>query len=75
MKKIVVLMMVAMVALSSCSVRLYEDEKTDPYYNTVYRGRETHNFTVLSNQHEQIIKNQEKILANQEKIIELLQEK
>lgn len=82
MKKIIVLVTIAMVALSSCSLRLYEEEKTDPYYNTIYRGMTTHNHVVLSNQHEQIMKmnadilaNQEKILENQEKIIKLLEEK
>lgn len=81
MKKIIVLATIAMIALSSCSIRLYEEEKTDPYYNTIRHGMTTHNQVVLANQHEQIMKmnaailaNQEKILENQEKIIQLLQE-
>jgi len=75
MKKVIaVISVVAAVAiLSSCSVRLYEEEKTDPYYNTIHRGMETHNFIVIHNQNEKILENQEKILANQEKIIQLLE--
>lgn len=73
MKKLV-LAVATVILFSSCSVRLYEEEKTDPYYNTIHRGMETHNFVVLSNQNEQILANQKKILENQEKIIQLLQE-
>lgn len=82
MKKViaVISMVVAVTILSSCSARLYEEEKTDPYYNTIHRGMMTHNQLVLSNQHEQLMKmdekileNQEKILANQKEIIQLLE--
>lgn len=75
MKKIiaVISMVAAVTILSSCSVRLYEDEKDMPYFNTIYRAKETHNFLVIHNQNEKILENQEKILANQEKIIQLLE--
>ncbi len=82
MKKViaVISMVAAITILSSCSARLYEEEKTDPYYNTIHRGMMTHNQLVLSNQHEQLMKmnakileNQEKILANQEKILQHLE--
>ena len=75
MKKViaVISMVAAVTILSSCSVRLYEEEKDMTYYNTIYRGRTLHNFIVIHNQNEKILENQEKILANQEKIIQLLE--
>lgn len=75
MKKViaVISMVAAITILSGCSVRLYEDEKNMSYYNTIYRGRETHNFIVIHNQNEKILENQEKILANQEEILKLLE--
>lgn len=75
MKKViaVISMVAAVTILSSCSVRLYEEEKDMTYYNTIYRGRTLHNFIVIHNQNEKILENQEKILANQEEILKLFE--
>ena len=75
MKKIkkITVILVAIVLCTSCAVRTNEIDTKSDFYNTIYRGRNTHNFLVLANQNEQILKNQEKIIENQEKIIELLQ--
>lgn len=76
MKKViaVISMVVAVTILSSCSVRLSEDEKDKEYYNTILGGGfTTHNSLVIYNQNEKILENQEKILANQEKILQYLE--
>ena len=35
--------------ITSCSVKLSENEKNSDYNNTIYRGRNTHNFNVINN--------------------------
>ena len=35
--------------ITSCSVKLSECEKNSYYNNTIYRGRNTHNFIVINN--------------------------
>ena len=63
MKKI--FMTVSLVAgltlVTSCSVKLSECEKNSDYNNTIYRGRNTHNFIVLNNKLDKIIKQNEEI--------------
>lgn len=67
--------------ITSCSVKLSECEKNSDYNKTIYRGRNTHNFTVLDNKLDNIIDNKldkdktlndklDKILEKQECIIE-----
>lgn len=68
--------------ITSCSVKqLSENEKNSDYNNTIYRGRNTHNFIVLDNKLDKIIDNKldkdktlndklDKILEKQECIIE-----
>ena len=51
--------------ITGCSVTLSECEKNSDYNNTIYRGRNTHNFIVLNNKLDKILKN----LENQEQII------
>ena len=75
MKKIIFASIFAAIVFTGCAIRLSDRQSELDYYNTVYRGRNTHNFAVISNQNEQILKNQEKILENQEKIIKLLEGK
>lgn len=75
MKRIIFASIFAVVFLAGCAIRLSEQESKSDYNNTIHRGLSTHNFIVISNQNEQILKNQEKILENQEKIIRLLEER
>lgn len=75
MKKIIFVSIFAAVLFTGCAVRLSDRQSELDYYNTIHKGLTTHNFVVLSNQNEQILKNQEKILENQEKIIKLLEGK
>lgn len=75
MKKFIFASIFAAILFTSCAVRLSDKESELDYNNTIYRARTTHNFVVLSNQNEQILKNQERILENQEKIIKLLEGK
>lgn len=67
--------------ITSCSVKLLENEKNSDYNKTIYRGRNTHNFIVLDNKLDKIIDNKldkdktlndklDKILEKQECIIE-----
>ena len=58
---------------SCCSVKqLSENEKNSDYNNTIYRGRETHNFIVLDNKLDKVIENQERIIKQNEEILEVL---
>lgn len=77
MKKIlkVGLIAVALGAMTSCSIRLSEQEKDSDYYNTIFRGRELHNFIVIYNQNEKILENQELIIKQNEEILKALNEK
>ena len=56
--------------ITSCSVKLSEDEKSSDYNNTIYRGRNTHNFTVIDNKINALDNKLDKIIENQEHIIE-----
>lgn len=59
--------------ITSCSVKqLSENEKNSDYNNTIYRGRETHNFIVLNNKLDKVIENQEHIIEQNEEMLEIL---
>ena len=63
MKKIFIISLVAgIILIAGCSVRLSENDKKSDYYNTVYRGKDTHNFIVLNNKLDKILENQEEIM-------------
>ena len=57
--------------ITSCSVKLTENEKSSDYNNTIYRGMPTHNFSVINNKLDNVINNKlDKVIENQERIIE-----
>ena len=58
--------------ITSCSVKLSEREKNSDYNNTIYRGRDTHNFIVLSNKLDKIIENQEHVIEQNEEMLKIL---
>ena len=63
MKKIFIISLVAgIILIAGCSVRLSEYDKKSDYYNTVYKGKDTHNFIVLNNKLDKILENQEEIM-------------
>ena len=63
MKKIFIISLVAgIIVIAGCSVRLSENDKKSDDYNTVYRGKDTHNFIVLNNKLDKILENQEEIM-------------
>ena len=67
MKKILTVLLVSFtVLITGCAARLSEDDKNSDYYNTVYRGKDTHNFIVLNNKLDKVLENQELIIKNQE---------
>ena len=73
MKKILAVLLVSgIVLITGCEVRLSENEKSSDYYNTVYRGKDTHNFIVLNNKLDKVLENQELIIKNQEEIMKML---
>ena len=73
MKKILVVLLVSVIVLiTGCAARLLENEKNSDYYNTVYRGMDTHNFIVLNNKLDKVLENQEIIIKNQEDIMKIL---
>lgn len=73
MKKILVVLLVSVIVLiTGCAARLLENEKNSDYYNTVYRGMDTHNFIVLNNKLDKVLENQEIIIKNQEEIMKIL---
>ena len=73
MKKIfVVLLAAGIVLITGCAVKLSEYDKNSDYYNTVYRGKDTHNFVVLDNKLYKVLENQELIIKNQEEIMKML---
>lgn len=73
MKKILTVLLISgIVLITGCSVRLSEDDKNTDYYNTVYRGKDTHNFIVLNNKLDKVLENQELIIKNQEEIMKML---
>ena len=58
--------------VTSCSVKLTEDNKNSDYNNTIYRGRETHNFIVINNKLDKIIENEERIIKQNEEMLKIL---
>lgn len=73
MKKILTVLLVSLtVLITGCAARLSEDDKNSDYYNTVYRGKNTHNFIVLNNKLDKVLENQEIIIKNQEEIMKML---
>ena len=73
MKKILTVLLVSFtVLITGCAARLLENEKNSDYYNTVYRGMDTHNFIVLNNKLNSVLENQELIIKNQEEIMKML---
>lgn len=73
MKKILTVLLVSgTVLITGCEVRLSENEKSSDYYNTVYRGKDKHNFIVLNNKLNSVLENQELIIKNQEEIMKTL---
>lgn len=74
MKKIFMVASLAagLTLITSCSVKLTEDNKNSDYNNTVYRGRETHNFIVINNKLNKVIENQEQIIEQNEEMLKIL---
>ena len=74
MKKIFMVASLAagLTLITSCSVKLTEDNKNSDYNNTIYRGRNTHNFIVIDNKLNKIIENQERIIEQNEKMLKIL---
>lgn len=58
--------------ITSCSVKLSEYEKNSDYNNTIYRGRNTHNFIVINNKLDKVIENEERIIKQNEEILKIL---
>lgn len=76
MKKILTVLLVSLtVLITGCAARLSEDDKNSDYYNTVYRGKDTHNFIVLNNKLNKVLENQELIIKQKEEILKALNEK
>lgn len=76
MKKIfmVVSLVAGLTLITSCSVKLSECEKNSDYNNTIYRGRNTHNFIVINNKLDKVIENQERIIKQNEEMLKILSE-
>ena len=74
MKKIFIVASLAagLTLITSCSVKLTEDNKNSDYNNTIYRGRNTHNFIVIDNKLDKVLENQEHIKEQNEKILKIL---
>ena len=74
MKKIFMVASLAagLTLITGCSVKLTEDNKNSDYNNTIYRGRNTHNFIVLNNKLDKIIENQEHIIEQNEEMLKIL---
>ena len=79
MKKILTVLFVLLVSftvlITGCAARLSEDDKNSDYYNTVYRGKDTHNLIVLNNKLDKVLENQELIIKQNEEILKALNEK
>ena len=58
--------------ITSCSVKLSEDNKNSDYNNTIYRGRETHNFIVIDNKLDKVLENEKIIIEQNEEILKIL---
>lgn len=61
-----------LILITSCSVKLPENEKNSDYNNTVYRGRNTHNLIVINNKLDKVIENQERIIKQNEEMLKIL---
>ena len=74
MKKIFMVASLAagLTLITGCSVKLSECEKNSDYNNTIYRGRETHNFIVIDNKLDKILENQEQIIKQNKEMLEIL---
>lgn len=74
MKKIFIVASLAagLTLITGCSVKLTEDNKNSDYNNTIYRGRETHNFIVIDNKLNKALENQERIIEQNEEILKIL---
>ena len=58
--------------ITGCSVKLTEDNKNSDYNNTIYRGRETHNFIVIDNKLNKALENEKRIIEQNEEILKIL---
>ena len=74
MKKIFIVASLAagLTLITGCSVKLTEDNKNSDYNNTIYRGRNTHNFIVLNNKLDKILENEKRIIEQNEEILKIL---
>lgn len=74
MKKIfmVASLVAGLTLITSCSVKLTEDNKNSDYNNTIYRGRETHNFIVIDNKLNKALENEKRIIEQNEEILKIL---
>ena len=74
MKKIFIVASLAagLTLITGCSVKLTEDNKNSDYNNTIYRGRETHNFTVIDNKLNKALENEKRIIEQNEEILKIL---
>ena len=68
MKKIFIVASLAagLTLITGCSVKLTEDNKNSDYNNTIYRGRETHNFIVIDNKLNKALENEKRIIEQNE---------
>lgn len=69
MKKIFMIasLVAGLTLITSCSVKLSEYEKNSDYNNTIYRGRNTHNFIVINNKLDDIKEQNEEIKKRMKK--------
>ena len=74
MKKIFMVASLAagLTLITGCSVKLTEDNKNSDYNNTIYRGRETHNFIVIDNKLNKALENEKRIIEQNEKMLKIL---
>ena len=74
MKKIFIVASLAagLTLITGCSVKLTEDNKNSDYNNTIYRGRETHNFIVIDNKLNKALENEKRIIEQNEEILKVL---
>ena len=74
MKKIFMVASLAagLTLITGCPVKLTEDNKNSDYNNTIYRGRETHNFIVIDNKLNKALENEKRIIEQNEEILKIL---
>ena len=58
--------------ITSCSVKLTENEKNSDYNNTIHRGMSTHNFTVIDNKLDKALENEKIIIEQNEETLNIL---